>query len=189
MFAFPVSQNISMKTREETDRALVEKSAHGAGLWDKIMKLSKGIDTPLTNVVEEDGVSLSGGEQQKLSLARALYKDSKIVVLDEPTSALDAIAEQQLYESFDEMIGNRSAVYISHRLASTKFCDHIAMFEEGRLTEYGTHEELMAGNGAYANMFNTQAQYYRDKKEREALGKAAGLLDSEPETVIEGGEC
>lgn len=189
MFAFPVSQNISMKTREETDRALVEKSAHGAGLWDKIMKLSKGIDTPLTNVVEEDGVSLSGGEQQKLSLARALYKDSKIVVLDEPTSALDAIAEQQLYESFDEMIGKRSAVYISHRLASTKFCDHIAMFEEGRLTEYGTHEELMAGNGAYANMFNTQAQYYRDKKEREALGKAAGLLDSEPETVIEGGEC
>lgn len=166
IFAFPVSQNISMKNKEKTERDKVKNAAKEAGLWERIEKMSRDIDTPLTNVVDDDGVSLSGGEQQKLALARALYKGSRIIVLDEPTSALDAIAEQQLYESFDEMIGNRSAVYISHRLASTKFCDHIAMFEDGRLTEYGTHDELMAKNGAYANMFNTQAQYYRDEQDR-----------------------
>lgn len=166
IFAFPVFQNVSLKTENETDRELVEKSLKEAGLWAKIETLSSGIDTPLTNVVEEDGVNFSGGEQQKLALARALYKGSKIVVLDEPTSALDAIAEQELYEHFDEMIGDRSAVYISHRLASTKFCDHVAMFENGKLTEYGTHDELMAKDGAYANMFRTQAKYYRDEQER-----------------------
>ncbi|MBQ3911512.1 MAG: ATP-binding cassette domain-containing protein, partial [Lachnospiraceae bacterium] len=122
----------------------------------------KGIDSPLTKIVEDDGTDLSGGEKQKLALAKALYKGAKIVVLDEPTSALDAIAEQTLYERFDEMIGDKSAVYISHRLASTRFCDRIAMFEEGTLAEYGSHDELMARNGKYADMFNIQAQYYRE---------------------------
>ena len=166
VFAFPISQNISMKSDELTDRQKVELSAKEAGLWEKIESLSKGIDTALSNIVEDDGIDLSGGEEQKLALARALYKGGNIVVLDEPTSALDAIAEQQLYERFDEMVGKKSAVYISHRLASTQFCDRIAMFADGEMVELGSHAELMEKGGAYADMFNTQAQYYRQEKEQ-----------------------
>ena len=119
-------------------------------------------------------MDLSGGEKQKLALAKALYKGAKIVVLDEPTSALDAIAEQALYERFDGMIGGQSAVYISHRLASTRFCDRIALFEEGRLAECASHDELMALGGKYAEMFNVQAQYYREHPEGAESGVTAG---------------
>ena len=98
----------------------------------------------------------------------ALFKAAPIVVLDEPTSALDALAEQQLYERFDHMIGKKSAVYISHRLASTRFCDRIAMFQDGHMIELGSHEELMAQGGEYAHMFEVQAQYYREEQEVEA---------------------
>ena len=115
-------------------------------------------------VITEDGVDLSGGEKQKLALARALYKAAPIVVLDEPTSALDALAEQQLYERFDQMIGEKSAVYISHRLASTRFCDKVAMFMDGRMIEYGTHDRLMEQGGEYARMFEMQAQYYQEER-------------------------
>ena len=125
--------------------------------------------------MEDDGVDLSGGEKQKLALARALYKGAKIVVLDEPTSALDAIAEQELYERFDGMIGDKSAVYISHRLASTRFCDRIAMFEDGRLVEFGSHDELMEKNGKYAAMFNVQAQYYRENPDGSEPGNESGV--------------
>ena len=113
-------------------------------------------------------MDFSGGEKQKLALARALYKNAPVVVLDEPTSALDAIAEQKLYESFDQMIGEKSAVYISHRLASTRFCDRIAMFEGGNIIELGTHDELMEKDGAYAHMFEVQAQYYQENAGEEA---------------------
>ena len=157
-----MSENIAMRRTGDLDSEKVLRCACEAGLEERLESLSKGIETPLTKFVEDDGVDLSGGEKQKLALAKALYKGAEIVVLDEPTSALDAIAEQTLYERFDDMIGDRSAVYISHRLASTRFCDRIAMFEEGRLAEYGTHDELMTLNGKYADMFNTQAQYYRE---------------------------
>ena len=166
VFAFPISKNISMKSDEDTDREKVEFSIKEAGLWEKIESLTKGIDTALTNIVEDDGIELSGGEKQKLALARAIYKGANIFILDEPTSALDAIAEQQLYEKFDEMISQKSAVYISHRLASTQFCDRIAMFADGEMVELGSHKELMEKGGAYADMFNTQAQYYRQEKEQ-----------------------
>lgn len=162
IFAFLMSENISMQRAGDLDIEKARRCACEAGLEDRIVSLAKGIETPLTKFVEDDGVDLSGGEKQKLALAKALYKDAKIIVLDEPTSALDAIAEQALYESFDEMIGEKSAVYISHRLASTRFCDCIALFEDGHLVEYGSHDELMAANGEYAGMFNTQAQYYRE---------------------------
>ncbi len=165
IFAFLFGENISLKTMLNTDREKALACAEEAGLKEKIASLVKGIDTPLTKIVEDDGVDLSGGEKQKTALARALYKGAKFVVLDEPTSALDAIAEQQLYNRFDEMIGTKSAVYISHRLASTKFCDHVAMFADGEMKEYGTHDELMAAKGEYARMFNTQAQYYREESE------------------------
>ncbi len=165
IFAFLMSENIAMKRKDGLDFERADKAAREAGLEERIASLTKGLETPLTKIVEDDGVDLSGGEKQKLALAKALYKGAKIVVLDEPTSALDAIAEQNLYERFDEMIGNKSAVYISHRLASTRFCDRIAMFEDGRLVECDSHEKLMALNGKYANMFNVQAQYYREHPE------------------------
>jgi ABC-type multidrug transport system fused ATPase/permease subunit len=161
-FAFPIAENVSMKTTAETDKNRVLNSLEEAGLEEKINGLKHGIDTYITNIVEDDGIDLSGGEKQKLALARALYKGADIVVLDEPTSALDAIAEQQLYERFDSMIGKKSAVYISHRLASTRFCDNIAMFKDGEMIEYGSFDELMAKNGEYANMFNIQAKYYNE---------------------------
>ena len=133
----------------------------------KIESLPKGIKSNLLKVIEEDGIDLSGGEKQKLALARALYKGAPVIVLDEPTSALDALAEQRLYESFDEMIGDKSAVYISHRLASTRFCDRIAMFKQGEMVEYGSHDELMERQGEYASMFMVQAQYYQEEQGEE----------------------
>ena len=175
IFAFLMSENISMRKSEDLDHDKARRCAIEAGLEERIISLEKGIETPLTKFVEDDGVDLSGGEKQKLALAKALYKGARIVVLDEPTSALDAIAEQALYESFDDMIGGKSAVYISHRLASTRFCDRIAMFEDGHLTEYGTHEELIELNGKYAEMFNTQAQYYRENPQDEESGVIADV--------------
>lgn len=162
IFAFPMAENISMRPAEDTDRKKARETAETAGLKEKLDSLPNGIETELLKVVDEQGVDLSGGEKQKLALAKALYKDAPIVVLDEPTAALDALAEKQLYERFDTMIGGKSAVYISHRLASTRFCDRVAMFADGKMVEYGTHEELIAKNGEYARMFEVQAQYYRD---------------------------
>ncbi|MCM1568323.1 MAG: ABC transporter ATP-binding protein/permease [Roseburia sp.] len=167
VFAFPIAENISMKTPEETDKERAQKAAFEAGLEDKLRALDKGIDTELLKIVDEEGVDFSGGERQKLALARALYKAASVVVLDEPTSALDALAEQQLYERFNHMIGEKAAVYISHRLASTRFCDRVAMFKDGAIIEYGSHEELMALGGEYAYMFEVQAQYYQENKEGE----------------------
>jgi len=160
VFAFKLSENVSMRTADETDKELAEKYLRDAGMGEKLDGLPKGLDTELLKVLYNDGVDLSGGEKQKLALARALYKNAPIVVLDEPTAALDALAEYRLYQSFDKMIGGRTSVYISHRLSSTRFCDNIAMFAAGEMVEYGTHEELLDKNGAYAEMFRVQAQYY-----------------------------
>lgn len=168
IFAFPMAENVSMKTPEDTDRERARSVAFEAGLQEKVQSLKKGIDTELLKIVDEEGVDLSGGEKQKLALARALYKAAPVVVLDEPTSALDALAEQQLYERFDRMIGKKAAVYISHRLASTRFCDRVAMFKDGAVVECGSHEELMAKGGEYARMFEVQAQYYQEEQGKEA---------------------
>lgn len=164
IFAFPMSENVSMKRPEETDTALAEECLKKAGMGEKLKSLTDGVNTELLKVIHDDGVDLSGGEKQKLALARALYKDSPVIVLDEPTAALDALAEYQLYKSFDEIIGNKTAVYISHRLSSTRFCDAIAMFKAGEMVEYGTHEQLLSDGGAYAEMFEVQAQYYKDEE-------------------------
>ena len=165
VLAFPIAENISMKSIAYTDLDKAYSCVVDAGLQDKIDSLQKGILTELLKVVDEEGVDFSGGEKQKLALARALYKNAPIVVLDEPTSALDAIAEQRLYQSFDKMIGKKSAVYISHRLASTRFCDNVAMFKSGEMIEYGTHESLMEKKGEYARMFELQAQYYQKEED------------------------
>lgn len=165
VFAFPLSQNVSMMEPDETDPVRAEESLCLAGMGDKLDTLKKGIDTPLLKVLCEDGIDLSGGEKQKLALARALYKNAPVVVLDEPTAALDALAEYRLYMNFDQLIGKKTSVYISHRLSSTRFCDNIAMFQGGRMIEYGTHESLLAMQGEYAKMFDIQAQYYKEKNE------------------------
>lgn len=177
VFAFPMAENVSMSPPDETDREKAEKCVREAGLGDKMDKLEKGIDTELLKVLYDDGVDLSGGEKQKLALARALYKGSDIIVLDEPTAALDALAEYRLYKSFNGLVGNRTAVYISHRLSSTRFCDRVAMFKDGEMTETGTHEELMEKNGDYAEMFRVQAQYYVEDRDIFDTAPAEAVTD------------
>lgn len=131
------------------------------GLKEKIEGLEKKYDTEMLKVVDEKGTEFSGGENQKIAIARALYKNGNMVILDEPTASLDALAEGEIYQSFDKLVENKTAVYISHRLSSTKFCDKIALFTEDGIKEYGTHEELMAQRGEYYRMFMTQGKYYQ----------------------------
>lgn len=133
----------------------------GVGLDKKIETLPKKYDTELLKLFHDDGIELSGGEQQKLAIARALYLDANMVILDEPTSALDALAEATIYEQFQSLVNNKTAIYISHRLSSTKFCDHIALFSKEGLLEYGSHDELMAKGGRYFEMFTLQGKYYQ----------------------------
>lgn len=159
-YAFSLAENVSMKGGENTDRERAEQALRDAGLGNRLDEWERGIDTPVLKILHDDGVLLSGGERQKLALARALYKDAPMVILDEPTAALDAMAESKMYEDFDRMVAGKTAVYISHRLASTRFCDVTALFHEGELAEYGTHDELMEKNGRYAELFRMQAQYY-----------------------------
>lgn len=167
LFAFPMAENVSMKAPEETDKKRAENSLKAAGLEGKLNSLPAGVNTELLKVIYDDGIDLSGGEKQKLALARALYKDAPVVVLDEPTAALDALAESRLYQEFDELIGGKTAVYISHRLSSTQFCSNVAMFQDGEMVEYGTHKSLLEQDGAYASMFRIQAQYYVENPESE----------------------
>jgi ABC-type multidrug transport system fused ATPase/permease subunit len=164
-FAFPIAENVSMKTAADTDKDKVAKVLEEAGLAEKIASLKHGIDTYITNIVEDDGIDLSGGEKQKLALARALYKGAQVVVLDEPTAALDPISENSLYETYDEMMKGKATVFISHRLASTRFCTRIILIEAGRIKEEGTHDELLAKKGRYYELYETQAKYYRDNNE------------------------
>jgi len=120
------------------------------------------LDTHLMKSVYDDGVDLSGGEMQKLLLARAIYKDGSILLLDEPTAALDPIAENNLYLQYRKLTQNKTSVYISHRFASTRFCDRIVLLEDGVICESGTHDELMQHNGRYAELFNVQSKYYKE---------------------------
>ena len=165
LFAMSFAENVSMKSLENTDKDLAHQSVVQSGLEEKLDSLEKGLDTQLLKVIYDDGIDLSGGQKQKLALARALYKNSPVVVLDELTAALDAIAESKLYSDFDKLIGGKTSIYISHRLSSTQFCNNVAMFKDGKLIEYGTHESLLKQNGEYANMFKIQAQYYVDAGE------------------------
>ena len=131
------------------------------GLQERIDSLEHGTDTMLFKTFDENGIEFSGGEQQKIAIARALYKKSPIVILDEPTAALDPVAEYDIYRQFNSLVGGKTAIYISHRLSSCKFCDRIAVFSDGRIREYGTHDELVTiEGGIYAEMFAAQAQYY-----------------------------
>ncbi len=145
-----------------TNRERVEACLKKAGLWEKIVSLEKGMDSEYGKAVNDEGTELSGGQIQKLLLARALYRSAPIMVLDEPTAALDPIAESQLYETYNEVMKDCSAVFISHRLASTRFCDRIVLIEGGKIVEEGTHAELLAKQGRYYELYETQAKYYRE---------------------------
>lgn len=164
-FAMPIYQNVSFAEEENTDMDKVNAVLEQSGLKAKIDSYEKGIHTNLLKIFDKEGIDLSGGEKQRLAMARALYKGGKVVILDEPTAALDALAEDKMYREFEKMIQGKTAVFISHRLGSTRFCDKIAMFENGTVVEEGTHDELMAKNGKYAYMFQIQSQYYEDKKD------------------------
>jgi ATP-binding cassette subfamily B protein len=133
-----------------------------AGLTEKINRLPKQYETPLRREIYEDGIELSGGEEQRLMLARALYKDAPIMVLDEPTAALDPIAESDMYNRYSDLTGGRTSIYISHRLASTRFCDRIILIEDGSIIEEGNHDALIKKGGQYANLFEIQSRYYKD---------------------------
>lgn len=160
LFAYSVKENIVLAATydEEKLSSCLEKS----GSDKKIDKLPNGINTPITKTLDNDGIEFSGGEGQKLALARAIYKDAPILILDEPSSALDPIAEYELFSQLDELSENKLALFISHRLSSTKFCDRIVVLSDGKIVETGCHDDLMHKKGEYYDLFNSQAKYYKE---------------------------
>ncbi len=159
LFAFTLGQNVG--ARVAYDKAAAENCLRKAGFGERLDKMEDGTETYLYKDFSKKGVDVSGGEAQKIALARTLYKAAPFIVLDEPTAALDPIAEAEIYEDFNDIAGNRTAVYINHRLSSCRFCDDIAVFHKGRLVQRGSHEKLSAdANGKYYELWNAQAQYY-----------------------------
>ncbi|MCC8104358.1 MAG: ABC transporter ATP-binding protein/permease [Clostridiales bacterium] len=145
------------------DEAKVRKALTDAGFDDRLKTLPDGLKTQLYKDFTENGIEVSGGEAQKIAIARALYKDAPFIILDEPTAALDPIAEAEIYSKFNDISGDKTAIYISHRLSSCKFCDEIAVFHEGAIVQQGTHEELLAKeSGKYYELWHAQAQYYSE---------------------------
>lgn len=164
LFPYTLGQNVAANM--EYDSSLVVKCLKDAGFDDRLSLLSNELDTYLYTDYDDKGVQISGGEAQKIAIARAIYKDAPFVLLDEPTAALDPISEYEVYTNFDRIVNNKTAIYISHRLASCRFCDKIAVFDEGCLIQTGSHEELVKEtNGKYYEMWKAQAQYYKDKGE------------------------
>ena len=159
-----IARNIaSAMTEEEIDRKRLEYCVEVAGLSEKIASLHRGLETPLNREVNRDGIELSGGETQKLLLARLLYKNPLCIILDEPTAALDPIAEDKLYRRYNEIAAHATSVFISHRLASTRFCDRIFLLDGANFAEVGTHDELMRAKGKYWELFNIQSKYYQSE--------------------------
>jgi len=166
LLAGSVAANVA-QDMETIDMDRVKECVEKAGLRETIEALKDGYETNLNREVFEDAILLSGGEMQRLMLARALYKETPFVLLDEPTAALDPIAESEIYHKYREMTGGKSSVYISHRLASTRFCDRIILIADGRIAEEGTHEELMKLGGRYAEFYEVQSQYYQEEAKDE----------------------
>lgn len=163
LLAFPVGENVACS--EVYDEEKVWKCLQMAGIKERVEQFPKKLGTAIYKLYEKDGIDLSGGEEQKIAIARALYKDAPFVILDEPTAALDPIAESEIYSRFNDIIGNKTAVFISHRLSSCRFCTRIVVFHEGRIVEEGTHEELLTDTGGkYSQLWNAQAQYYKENE-------------------------
>lgn len=164
LLAFPLGQNVAAAV--EVDKGRAARCLEMAGFGKRLAALPQGLETPLYKEFDESGVQVSGGEAQKIALARALYKDAPFVVLDEPTAALDPVAEMEVYENFDKIVGDKTAVYISHRLSSCRFCDDIAVFDHGHIVQQGSHDALVEAPGKYQELWHAQAQYYA-KQEKE----------------------
>ena len=162
LFALTVSENLTCG--EVPDEARLRQSLTQADVYARVQRMQKQADTPLYKDLDKDGVEISGGEAQKLALARALYKDAPIVVLDEPTAALDPVAEHKIYQQFNAFVEGKTAIYISHRLSSCRFCDTIAVFRKGALVQCGAHEQLVHTEGEYKRLWDAQAGYYIDDR-------------------------
>lgn len=162
MYSFTVGNNVAAS--EEVDEERVKNALERVGLNGLLDKMPKGINTYVYMDFDKEGVEISGGEAQKMEIARAIYQDRPFVIMDEPTAALDPIAEYEVYAGFNELVGNKTAIYISHRLSSCRFCNDIIVFEDGKVVQRGNHTDLVKRKGLYAKMWNAQAQYYADTK-------------------------
>lgn len=158
VFSFPLGENVAAGSAVDIGRA--EDALERAGLGERLKNLPDKLDTNVGKEFEENGVNFSGGEKQKIAIARAIYKNAPFVIMDEPTAALDPESECEVYAGFDKMVGNKTAIYISHRLASCRFCRDILVFDKGRIVQRGSHEELEKQEGLYRELWNAQAQYY-----------------------------
>ncbi|PRY81039.1 ABC transporter ATP-binding protein [Alkalibacterium olivapovliticus] len=164
LFSFDLGQNVAASTEYNEEKVI--SAIKDAGFFSRFEKLPNGLNTFLYQNFEKEGVEISGGEAQKIAMARAIYKDAPIVVLDEPTAALDPIAEFEIYSHFDKIVGDKTALFISHRLSSCRFCDEIVVFDEGRIVQRGTHNDLVKRrNEKYYELWNAQAQYYVEDNE------------------------
>lgn len=163
LYPFPLAQNIAVS--RTYDSGLVRKCLENADFGERLASMEKGLDTYLYKDYDDEGIEISGGEAQKIAIARAIYKEAPFILLDEPTAALDPLAEYEIYSNFDRIAGTKTAVYISHRLSSCRFCEKIAVFHEGELVQIGSHEELAADKkGKYYELWSAQAQYYAEDK-------------------------
>ena len=160
LYALSLKDNVALAESDNAEDSDVESVLRQAGFGEKLDSLPKGIQTFVYRNYDDEGFEPSGGEGQKIALARALFKNAPIIVLDEPAAALDPRAEHEMYQNFNNLIGKKSAIYISHRLSSARFCDVIAVFSEGRIVEHGTHDDLLRRNGLYAELWGMQAKYY-----------------------------
>ena len=160
LFSFSIAENVAADTDYEVEQ--VKDCVIRAGLGERLSQMENGIETCLYKQFDERGVEISGGEAQKLCLARAIYKSAPFIILDEPTASLDPISEHDIYTKFNGIVGTKTAVYISHRLSSCRFCDEITVMEDGGIAERGSHEELLAKGGVYKALWEAQAEYYKD---------------------------
>ncbi len=163
LFSFSLGENVASGADYDVDKVMA--ALHQSGFGERLATMPEGIKTTLYKDFDENGIEVSGGEAQKIALARALYKDSPFIILDEPTAALDPIAEYEIYSKFNEIVGDKTAIYISHRLSSCRFCDKIAVFDNGEIVQRGSHDELVADeSGKYYELWHAQAQYYTESQ-------------------------
>lgn len=163
LFSFSLGENVASGADYDVDKVMA--TLHQSGFGERLATMPEGIKTTLYKDFDENGIEVSGGEAQKIALARALYKDSPFIILDEPTAALDPIAEYEIYSKFNEIVGDKTAIYISHRLSSCRCCDKIAVFDNGQIVQRGSHDELVADeSGKYYELWHAQAQYYTESQ-------------------------